>query len=156
MADERREFRRVVILLLAAAAAQPSPEALKLGRQIAEAGILATVLPLEQQKETDALVAAHPELTSNEKARLRVTAKRVFERGRERLMQAEGREYAEQLSVKDLRVVVAFQQGGAGKRYRASMPAVIMGTMKVMGTMDFKADVLRAYCAETGKLCPTK
>ncbi|MEO8455315.1 MAG: DUF2059 domain-containing protein [Sphingomicrobium sp.] len=141
------------LLLLAAAAAQPPAQALKLGRQIAESGVLGIVLPIAQHKETEELVAAHPELTAVERARLRETAKRVFEDGRERLMQAEGRAYAEHLSLSDLRAVTAFQQSEAGKRYRAAMPGVIIETMKVMGTMDFKADVLAAYCKETGKLC---
>jgi hypothetical protein len=141
------------LLFLAAAAAQPSAAALALGRQVAEMGTLATILPLEQQKETEELIAAHPELSPNEKARLRATAKGVFESGRERLMQAEGHAYAQRLSVEDLRSVIAFERSQPGKRYRASMPQVIMDTMRVMGTMDFKGDVLRAYCKETGKLC---
>ena len=74
------------LLLVVAAAAQPSPEALKLGRQLAETGTLATILPMVQQKETQELVAAHPELSSAEKERLRATAKTVYEQGRERLI----------------------------------------------------------------------
>jgi len=141
------------LLLLAAAAAQPSAEALKLGRQIAESGTLATVLPLVQRKETEELVGAHAELSTEDKARLRETARRVYEQGRERLMQAEARSYASRLSVGDLRAVVAFQASAAGKRYRSAIPAVVGDTMQQIGKMDFKGDVLAAYCKETGKLC---
>jgi hypothetical protein len=141
------------LLLLAAAAAQPSAEALKLGRQLAETGTLATVLPMVQQKETEELVAAHPELSAPEKDRLRATAKSVCEQGRERVMQAEAKAYAARLSIADLRAVVAFQGSPQGKRYRSAIPGVITDTMQQLGKMDFKGDVLAAYCKETGKLC---
>jgi hypothetical protein len=146
----------VALLLLLLAAGQPSAEALRLGRQLAESGTLATVLPVMQQKETEELVAAHPKLSAGEKARLRATAKQVYQSGRERLMQAEARAYAQRLSIKDLREVVAFQGSPAGSRYRSAIPAVIADTMQLVGKMDFKGDVLAAYCKETGKLCPAK
>jgi hypothetical protein len=141
------------LLLLAAAAAQPSAEALRLGRQLAESGTLATVLPLVQQKETEELVTAHPELSAEDKSRLRSTAQLVYQQGRERVMQAEARSYAQRLGIKDLRAVVAFQNGASGRRYRAAIPHVIADTMQQLGKMDFKGDVLAAYCKQTGKLC---
>jgi hypothetical protein len=145
----------MVILLLAAAAgaAQPSPEAMKLGRQLAESGTLATLLPMIQGKETDELVAAHPELSATDQAKLRATAQRVYATGRERLMQAEAQAYAARLGLPDLRAVATFQATAAGKRYRAAIPGVIGDTMKLVGKIDFKADVVAAYCKETGKLC---
>ena len=143
----------MVIVLLLLAVAQPSAEALKLGRQLAESGTLATVLPMLQQKETEELVAAHPELSATEQAQLRTTAKRTYEAGRERLMQAEAQAYAQRLRITDLRAAVAFQLSGAGRRYRQAMPSVIGDTMKLIGSMDFKGDVIAAYCKETGKLC---
>jgi hypothetical protein len=146
----------MVALLLLLAAGQPSAEALRLGRQLAESGTLATVLPLVQQKETEELVAEHPKLSAGEKAQLRATAKQVYQSGRERLMQAEARAYAQRLSVEDLREVVAFQRSPAGSRYGSAIPAVIADTMQLVGKMDFKGDVLAAYCNETGKLCPAK
>jgi hypothetical protein len=143
----------VTALLLAAAAAQPSAEALRLGRQLAETGTLATVLPLVQQKETEELVAAHPELNAAGKDLLRSTAQAVYRQGRDRLMQAEASSYAQTLSIGDLRAAVAFQNSPSGKRYRAAIPQVIADTMRQLGKMDFKGDVLAAYCKETGKLC---
>ena len=143
----------VMIAWLLAAAAQPSAEALRLGRQLAETGTLATVLPLVQQKETEELVAAHPELSAAGKDLLRSTAQAVYRQGRDRLMQAEAESYARTLSISDLRSAVAFQNSPSGKRYRAAIPQVIADTMRQLGRMDFKGDVLAAYCRETGKLC---
>ena len=143
----------VMIAWLLAAAAQPSAEALRLGRQLAETGTLATVLPLVQQKETEELVAAHPELSAAGKDLLRSTAQAVYRQGRDRLMQAEAVSYARTLSISDLRSAVAFQNSPSGKRYRAAIPQVIADTMRQLGRMDFKGDVLAAYCKETGKLC---
>ena len=142
-----------LLLLAAAAAAQPSPEALRLGRALAETGTLATLLPMIQNKEADELVASHPELDASEKARLRETAEQVYRGNRDRLMAAEGLSYAQRLSIADLRAAVAFQNSPAGKSYRAAVPGVIGDTVKLIGKMDYKADVLAAYCNATGKLC---
>jgi len=143
----------MVIAFLLAAAAQPSVEALSLGRQLAETGTLAAVLPLVQEKETEELVAAHPELSAAGKDLLRATAQAVYRQGRDRLMQAEAESYARTLPISDLRAAVAFQNSPSGKRYRGAIPQVIADTMRQLGKMDFKGDVQAAYCRETGKLC---
>ena len=140
-----------VAILLAAAA--PSVEALTLGRQLAESGTLATVLPMMQMKETEELIAAHPELSIGERTALQVTSQRVYEVGREILMRAEAEAYAKRMSLADLRATVAFQKSPAGKRYRAAIPNVVEDVMPVIGKMDFKGDVSAAFCKETGKLC---
>jgi hypothetical protein len=142
-----------MLIALALAAAAPSTEALALGRQIAEAGTLASLLPLMQARETEELVGAHPELSASEQAKLKETAERVYLAGRERLMAATARAYAERLSIRDLRAVVAFQKSSAARRYQRATPGAIAATMQAVGTMDFKADVLAAYCKDTGKLC---
>jgi hypothetical protein len=144
-----------LFLALAVAAAAPTPEAEKLGRLLAEAGTLAALLPLIQQKETEEMIAQSA-LTDAEKAAFRVTAKRVFDEGRERLMAATGKDYAERLSVEDLRSLVAFEQSEAAKRYRGAMPGAIAAAMQAVGQMDFKKDVRAAFCKETGKLCGPK
>ncbi len=146
----------ILALMLAAAAAAPSPEALSLGRQLAETGALAGLLPQISAKETEELVADHPEFSAADKAALRATARRVFEAGRDRLMDATGRAYAERLSVRDLRKLVAFQRSGAAHRYQAAMPQAIAATMQSVGKMDFKADVAAAFCKEKGRLCAAK
>ncbi len=138
-------------ILLSAAA--PSAQAIALGRQIAERGTLGTLLPLIQHKETEELVAAHPELNAAEQARLRAISNRIYRTGREKLIRTEGRAWADRLTIGELRAVAAFQTSTAGKRYRAAQPAVIAATMQAIGQIDFKGDVLAAYCKETGKLC---
>jgi len=141
----------VIALLLAAAA--PSAEALALGRQIAEAGTMASFIELVQAKETDELVEAHPELGDSDKVKLRAVARVVYQSGRERLMQASARAYAERLSIADMRDIVGFQKSRAGQSYRGAIPAVIAATVESVGEMDFKGDVTAAYCKQTGKLC---
>jgi hypothetical protein len=154
VAHERRQLRGVVaFLFFAAVAAQPSAEALQLGRQVAEVGALASFVELVQAKETDELVEAHPELSERDRATLRATAHRVYLSGRERLMDATGRAYAERLGIDDLRAIVAFQRSPVGQNYRAAIPAAIAATVETVGEMDFKGDVLAAYCKGTGKLC---
>jgi hypothetical protein len=143
----------VSLIALALAAAAPSTEALALGRQIAEHGTLGSILPLLQRKETEELIAAHPELNAVEQAKLRADAERIYEAGRAKLMRAEGRAWAEQLTLAEMRAVLAYQNSAAGKRYRAVTPTVIGSTMRAVGQIDFKGEVLAAYCKETGKLC---
>lgn len=143
----------IVMLAAAVAAATPSPDALRLGRELAETGTLATLLPIIQHKETEELVAAHPELSPAEQDALRATAERVFKAGRERLMENEARGFAEQLSMAELSAIAEFQRSAAAKRYRAVTPTVIATMMQSIGKMDFKADVLAAYCRQSGKLC---
>jgi len=131
----------------------PAPEAVALGRQLAESEMLASLLPLIQAKETDEIVAAHPDLSAADQARLRATAARIYAAGRERLLGASGRVYAEQLSVEELRVLVAFHTSPAAQRHRAVTPAAIMASMAAIEGSDFKRDVRAAFCAETRLLC---
>src|SRR3954451_16166482 len=95
----------VTILLLAAAvaAAQPSAEAQRLGRDLADHGTLAALLPVIKAQEGQDLVASHKSLSAADQARLRRVADAVFAQARERLLAATGRAYAEKLSVADLR-----------------------------------------------------
>ena len=141
------------LALLAATTTQPSTEALRLGRQIAENGNLAAILPLVEEKEAGDLVAAHPELGAKSQAELRATAKRVYEADRTRLMKAEAESFARKLSMSDLRSLAAFARSSAARRLQSVMPQVVADTMQQIGQIDFKGDVLAAYCKETGKLC---
>jgi hypothetical protein len=143
----------MVILLLLAAAAQPSPEALRLGQEIAHSGTLAALLPLIKQQQVQEVIAAHPELSAADQARLRATAERVFATGSNRIFESEGRAYAVNLSIGDLRKVAAYYRSGAARHMQAALPKVIMSTMESMKGADFKTDLQAAYCKETGKLC---
>ena len=143
----------VILLFLGVAAAQPSPEALRLGRELADHGTLAALLPLLKAKEIAELVADHKQLSPADQAQLRETAEKVFNKGRDRILSATGQAYAQQLSVGDLRKLVAFYRTPAAARFQAALPKVIGDTAVNMGTMDFKSDVVAAYCKDTGKLC---
>jgi hypothetical protein len=139
-----------IALLLATAA--PSPEAEVLGRRLAETGTLAALLPLVVGKETEELVAAHPDL---DPAALRATATETARAGIDKAMTASGKAYASTLSVDDLKALVAFNETAAARRYRTAQPQVIMATMRALTGFDFKKDVMTAYCAKTGKGCAT-
>jgi len=146
----------MIWMALMIAVAEPSPEALALGKEMAQTGMLATLLPILETETTEKLVAEYPELGDADRQKLRETAHRTYLEGRDRLLDADGRAYAEQLSVEDLRALVEFSRTDAAKHYRAAMPRIAASTMAKAGQMDFKKDVIAAYCKETGKLCPVK
>ena len=57
----------MIWMALMMAAAEPSPEALALGREAAQAGMLATLLPILEADTTEKLVAQYPELSETER-----------------------------------------------------------------------------------------
>ncbi|QIL03175.1 DUF2059 domain-containing protein [Sphingomonas sinipercae] len=143
----------LLLALALAAAVPPSVEASALGRQVAEAGTLGTLLPLITAKETEELLAQHEDLGKDEQATLRALAADIAKAGSERALAANGRAYAEALTAEELKIVVAFQRSAAGRRYQAVQPQVIAATMVALAGLDFKKDVLAAFCKKTGKLC---
>ena len=142
-----------LLLAAAAAAAQPSAEALKLGREIAGHGTLAALLPLKQEQDTRELLDEAKDLTPAEQAQLRATVERHYSKGKERLFAATGRVYAEKLSLKDLRAIAAFYRSAAAARFQTVVPTAIATTMQQVGDVDVKKDARAAFCKETGKLC---
>lgn len=143
----------LILALALLVVADPTAEALALGKRLAETGEIAGLLPAMVEKDREQLINAHPEWSDADKAAFRKTADRVAAKGTGRLMEAIGRVYAEKLSIEDLRRLVAFQESDAGKRWRAVTPAAVMEGARVAGEMDFQKDVLAAFCAETGKGC---
>lgn len=131
----------------------PSPEAVALGRRLAEAGTVAALAPMLAAKDTEDLVRENPGLTAAEQAELRRTAAETFAAANAKVMTAMGRAYAERLSPADLARLVAANEDPAARRMRAALPAVIAGTMTGAGAIDLRADVRKAFCAKTGKLC---
>jgi hypothetical protein len=125
----------------------PSPEAVALGTRLAETGTLASLLPMMAAKETDEMVAQHPDLSAAEQAELRRAAATTLDGGRIKVFAAEGRAYAQRLSVADLRVLVARNGDPVSVRYRAALLPAIAATMGAMEGMDFKKDTLAAFCA---------
>ena len=143
----------VILLALVAAAAQPSPEALKLGAEIARHGTLASLLPLKEQQDTAELLAEDKNLTAAEQAQLQATVKHLYAAAEERLFSATGRAYAERLSLGDLRAVAAFYRTPTATRFQQAVPAAIVATMKTVGEIDLKKDARTSFCKDTGKLC---
>lgn len=133
--------------------AEPDAEALALGRALAESGTLASLLPLVIAKDTAELVAEHMALTPAERERLRAIAARVGAEGTARLMTAHGRAYAQRLTLAELRELAAQIRSPAWEAYRKAQPGAIAATMASVGSLDFKADVRKALCAEMGKGC---
>lgn len=144
----------IVMMVAAAALAAAAPDAETLGRTLATQGTLGTLLPLQAAKEADELVAAHPELTPAEAAKLRAIAAATADAASERLFAAVGHRYATTLTLADLRALTAFNASPAAVRYRAAQPAAIVAGMTALAGYDFKKTTLTAFCAATGKACP--
>ncbi|UVO50781.1 hypothetical protein M0208_09710 [Sphingomonas sp. SUN019] len=144
----------IALLLVQAVAAAPTPEAEALGLRLARSGTMATILPLMAQKETDELVAAHPELTPAEQAKLRDTAKATFATNAAKVDAAFARAYAGKLSVTELRALAEQAESAPAKRLRAVLPTVMAEAMGTLGALNFKGDTLAAFCRDTGKACP--
>ena len=145
-----------LLLSVALLASAPCQEAQRLGRKLAESGMLASLVPVMKSKETEELLTEDPGLSLAEQNKLRATADRVFENGYNRLMKAAGDAYAKQLSVSDLRTLTRFYTTPAAAKYRAATPTVILATMQSVGQMDFNGDVRAAFCAEAKRLCSKK
>ena len=143
-------------LLAAALLLQATPEAIRLGEELSSYGTLATLAPIMTAKEAEDLVAAHPELSKAEQDNLRAAAKKEAQQLRAKAIAVEGKVFAETLSIEDLRALTAFARTDAAKRQREAMPSIIVGTMKGLGNVDYKASVLAAYCRDYRKLCPKK
>jgi hypothetical protein len=143
-------------LLLTQAAPDPTPEALALGRRLAEAGTLSALLPIVVAKDREEVIGEHPEWSDADKAAFRTTADQVAADGIGKLMDATGRSYARKLNVEELRTLVAFNEGAAAKRWRDAMPAAIVEGMTAIGEFDFKKNARAAFCAKTGKACEKK
>jgi hypothetical protein len=144
----------IVAFALALAMPDPDAEAMTLGRRLAETGTLAALLPAIMAKETEELVAEHPDWSDADKATLRRMASDVGAEGVGRLMAATGRAYATRLTIEDLRVLVAFNEGDAAKHWRDATPGAVMEAMTKVGELDFKANTRKVFCTRTGKGCP--
>lgn len=141
-------------LLAQTAAPPPSAEAIALGREIAESGMLAGLLPIVARRDIDELIADNPSLTAAEQTRLRAIGDRLFAEGRDRLMASNGRAYAERLTLEQMRAIAAFNRSPAAAALREATPGALVATMQAIGDVDLKQDIRTAFCRETGRLCP--
>lgn len=145
-----------LLVVAAVSSLQPSDEAQRLGRLLAEQGTLSSLLPMQAAKETDELVKDNADLGPTEQSRLRATAERVFEQGYDQVMRATGDAYARRLSVADLQALTDFYSLPVATRYRAATPAVIVEAMESIGKIDFKAEVRTAFCLNASEPCKIK
>lgn len=131
----------------------PGAAALALGRELAENGTLAGLVPLMVAKDTAELEGEYKGLNEAETARLRALSAEIVAAGKERLFAAQARAYAMRLSEADLAVLVAASKDPAQARFPAALPGAFAATMTSVGSIDFKKEVRTAFCKETGKGC---
>ncbi|QNE32555.1 hypothetical protein F1C10_11765 [Sphingomonas sp. NBWT7] len=131
----------------------PSPAAAAMGERLARSGSIMALLPLVAAKDTDDLVAAHPDLSPAEQARLRATARTTLAAGMARIETAFGTAYAKRLTLGELTALVAAAERLEQQRLRAVQPMVMAEAIAALGALDFKKDVAAAFCRDTGKLC---
>lgn len=143
----------IVFILVQSVALAPTPEAVSLGIRLARAGTLATVIPLQIEKDLDELAMEDPSLSIEEKAQLSALGRANGQAGLNKLMIALGSEYAQRLSLDDLQLLVAQAESSAARRRRAVEPVVMIETMKALGTIDLKKNIAHEFCLQTGKLC---
>lgn len=134
-------------------AGAPSPAAEALGVRLARAGSMMSLLPLVAQKDTEALIEAHPDLSPAERQALRDTARRTLDAGMTRIATAFGRAYARRLPLADLEALVAQAESPVQGRLRAIQPGAMAEALATLGTLDFRKDTAAAFCHDTGKLC---
>ena len=146
----------IALALLAAAPAAPSTDQVRLGVELARLNSVASMLPAIELEQTDQLLDEHPELGARERIALRRLAHRVAVDGMERLIEAEGRAYAETLGSDELKSLIAFAQGPVGRRLRAAEPVVARKTLLAMRGYSYKREVMAALCSETGKGCESQ
>ncbi|MHA6723314.1 DUF2059 domain-containing protein [Sphingomonas sp. RS2018] len=132
----------------------PTAEQAELGRQVAASGTFGRLAPLMVRQQTDEMVRDTPGLTLAEKAQLGTIAASTGKATIDRIIGMMGVAYAEGLSADDMRAIIAFNRTGAAQRYRAAEPNAMAIAVRTMGTLDFKRDVMKAFCAKTGKGCP--
>ena len=136
----------MILIAMILAGAEPSAEALALGRRISERGTLATLLAVGEKKDAMELAARNPGMSDADAAALKATVKRVYTTERERFLTADARSLATQLSVEDLRALDAFAATPGAQHLHDKMPAIIVGTIMQVGKVDLGATIRADYC----------
>lgn len=149
--------------LAAAAAAQPEgpvrivagepDERTALGLRLARAGDFNAIVGAVGAAEIERLARETPDLSDAERDRLREVGRRRLEAGRERLLAAVGTTYGRRFTAEQLRAIVAFFEGPAGRAYTGALPGLLPEIAAAMQGVDLAAAVRADFCRETGKLC---
>ncbi|HET9511413.1 MAG TPA: DUF2059 domain-containing protein [Sphingomonas sp.] len=146
----------ILLALLLQATPAPSAEAARLGTEIARSGTFSQIAPGLVRQQTEEMVRDTPGLSLADQAALRGIAAETGRTMVERVTERMGVAYAGALSVADMRTILAFNRTDAARNYRAAEPNAMAAAAQSMGGMDFKRDVLKAFCAKTGKGCRGK
>ncbi|MBN2972587.1 DUF2059 domain-containing protein [Roseomonas aeriglobus] len=146
----------ILLALLLQAAPAPTAEAARLGTEVARSGTFSQIAPALIQQQTDELVRDAKGLSLADQAALRDIAAQTGRAMVDRVTERMGVAYASALSVADMRAILAFNRTDAARKYRAAEPNAMAAAAQSMGGMDFKRDVLKAFCAKTGKGCAGK
>ncbi|WP_037498369.1 DUF2059 domain-containing protein [Sphingomonas jaspsi] len=141
--------------LMMVAAAEPSAEALSLGRELSERGTLATLLTVAEAKDKAEMAAKNPGMSDADKAALEAAVTGSYAAERERLFAADARSFATNLSIEDLRALVAFARTPAAQHLQSAMPSIIASTISQVGQIDLAGAARDSYCKgrETQPLC---
>lgn len=147
-----------MLLLLAlqlAAQQPPSPEAMSLGRKLVEqSGVLEALDSL--QAEELAELKAEPEasaLTNQQREALNAIGERISAQTRERVLLGVATTYAKNLSIEDLKALVAAGNRPEAIRFRALRPRALMMAALMVGPVSFKRQTAAEYCNETKLMC---
>ncbi|SOB78626.1 hypothetical protein SAMN06297144_0130 [Sphingomonas guangdongensis] len=143
----------MILLALAIQAAAPAPDTAALAQRVAESSTLAQLLPLIAGKEVGDLAKEHPTLTAAEQETLRATGSEVMAAARTRLIAALAPSYAAALTPDQMRAIIAWEDSAAARARRAADVPALVGAAKVLDGYDYKGEVMKAFCAKTGKGC---
>ena len=145
----------MLLAMMMLAAAEPGAEALALGRELSERGTLAVLLNVAEAKDKADLAAKNPGMSGADKAALDAAVTQAYAAERDRLFDADARSFATNLSVEDLRALVAFSRTKAAESQRSAMPKIITSTVSQVGQIDLAGTARTTYCKgrEAQPLC---
>lgn len=141
-------------LTLAAAGTTPSTEAVTLGRELARSGEITTLITtFSSDQLVDQLVGMYVDLPSANRGKLCSIALDEARRQRETFYDKIGMIYARELSVKDLRYLVATSLSPASRRFRELAGKMFMEVESKIEFQEWMLIVTNRFCKETGELC---
>lgn len=144
----------IVLLWSGLAAAQESGgEQAALGRRLAAAGDFNAIVGAMGAAEVERMARETPDLSEAERARLREIGGATLERGRARMLDSVGAIYARHFTGAQLREIVAFMEGPAGRAYTGALPRLLPEIAQTMQGVDLAAEIRADFCRATGKLC---
>lgn len=138
------------------AQAEPSMAAVDLGVRLARAGTLSSIGPMLAEKDIADVIKDHPEWSESDVSIFRTASRRVATADIDRLVRALGLAYARRLSIEDLTALVRAVEGPRAARRRAIEAPALVEALQSVGAIDFKHDIVAAFCAQMGKGCPAK